>query len=110
MTKMSDYQSPIGTLTLVCEDDVLTGLYYEGQINKDDPHIDKVDLDSVPVFKQVSDWLDQYFTGENPEINFKYHASGTEFREQVWKELVKIPYGELVTYGEIAQKNCASKR
>ncbi|MDK7928028.1 MAG: methylated-DNA--[protein]-cysteine S-methyltransferase [Staphylococcus simulans] len=104
MTKMSDYQSPIGTLTLVSEDDVLTGIYYEGQINKEDPNIDKVALTSVPVFNQVSDWLDRYFKEENPEINFKYHASGTEFREQVWNELVKIPYGELVTYGDIARK------
>ena len=58
----------------------------------------------MPVLQKTSLWLDAYFKGENPEIDFKYHASGTEFREQVWEELTKIPYGETVTYGSIAQK------
>ncbi len=104
MIKISDYPSPIGLLTLMSEDDVLTGGYYPGQINKDNPHYEKVQINEVPVLQKTSLWLDAYFKGENPEIDFKYHASGTEFREQVWEELTKIPYGETVTYGSIAQK------
>ena len=104
MIKISDYPSPIGLLTLISEDDVLTGVYYPGQINKDNPHYEKVQINEVPVLQKTSLWLDAYFKGENPEIDFKYHASGTEFREQVWEELTKIPYGETVTYGSIAQK------
>ncbi|MGN5883384.1 MULTISPECIES: methylated-DNA--[protein]-cysteine S-methyltransferase [Staphylococcus] len=104
MIKISDYPSPIGLLTLMSEDDVLTGVYYPGQINKDNPHYEKVQINEVPVLQKTSLWLDAYFKGENPEIDFKYHASGTEFREQVWEELTKIPYGETVTYGSIAQK------
>lgn len=104
MIKISDYPSPIGLLTLMSEDDVLTGVYYPGQINKDNPHYEKVQINEVHVLQKTSLWLDAYFKGENPEIDFKYHASGTEFREQVWEELTKIPYGETVTYGSIAQK------
>lgn len=104
MIKISDYPSPIGLLTLMSEDDVLTGVYYPGQINKDNPHYEKVQINEVPVLQKTSLWLDAYFKGENPEIDFEYHASGTEFREQVWEELTKIPYGETVTYGSIAQK------
>ncbi|UXV35420.1 methylated-DNA--[protein]-cysteine S-methyltransferase [Staphylococcus sp. IVB6181] len=104
MIKISDYPSTIGLLTLMSEDDVLTGVYYPGQINKDNPHYEKVQINEVPVLQKTSLWFDAYFKGENPEIDFKYHASGTEFREQVWEELTKIPYGETVTYGSIAQK------
>ncbi|MCD8915536.1 methylated-DNA--[protein]-cysteine S-methyltransferase [Staphylococcus simulans] len=104
MIKISDYPSPIGLLTLMSEDDILTGVYYPGQINKENPHYEKVQINEVPVLQKTGRWLDAYFKGENPEIDFKYHASGTEFREQVWEELTRIPYGETVTYGSIAQK------
>ncbi|MEL0539304.1 methylated-DNA--[protein]-cysteine S-methyltransferase [Staphylococcus debuckii] len=101
---ITDYQSPVGILTLETDGENLTGVYYEGQLNKDNPNLEKVNQDEQEIFKKVSIWLDAYFEGKNPEINFPYKAAGTEFREQVWNELTKIPYGETVTYGEIAKK------
>ncbi|SUM35013.1 6-O-methylguanine-DNA methyltransferase [Staphylococcus gallinarum] len=57
----------------------------------------------LPVFDKVSNWLNDYFSGNNPEINFPLAPEGTEFRKRVWNLLLKIPYGETVTYGDIAQ-------
>lgn len=101
---ITDYQSPVGILTLESDGENLTGVYYAGQLNKDNPDLEKVNQDEQEIFKKVSTWLDAYFKGKNPEINFPHKAAGTEFREQVWNELAKIPYGETVTYGEIAKK------
>ena len=50
-------------------------------------------------------WLDKYFAGERPLIeNLPLLPKGGEFRQNVWKLLCQIPYGEVVTYGDIARK------
>lgn len=103
------YDSPIGVLTLTEENNVLTGLYYERQFSEEETKLEQVDIKNQPIFKQVSQWLDGYFKGENPNIDFEYHATGTVFREQVWHELIQIPYGVTVTYRDIAKK-VAKKR
>ena len=53
-------------------------------------------------------WLDLYFSGENPKFNPAMKLSGTEFRRDVWKILLEIPYGETLTYKDIANKLVAS--
>lgn len=59
----------------------------------------------VPVFAQTKTWLDRYFKGEKPEISeLPLAPIGGEFRQAVWKILCDIPYGQVMTYGEIAKK------
>lgn len=59
----------------------------------------------VPVFDQTKAWLDRYFKGEKPEISeLPLAPIGGEFRQAVWKILCDIPYGQVMTYGEIAKK------
>lgn len=53
-------------------------------------------------------WLDLYFSGENPKFNPAMKLSGTEFRRDVWKILLEIPYGETLSYKDIAEKLMAS--
>lgn len=53
-------------------------------------------------------WLDLYFSGEEPNFTPKLKLEGTEFRRDVWKILLEIPYGETLTYKEIANKLMAS--
>ena len=48
--------------------------------------------------------LDCYFNGENPKIDFRLKPEGSQFRLEVWKILSGIPYGETLTYGEIARR------
>lgn len=107
MMYITDYQSPVGVLTLESDGENLTSLYYDGQLDKENPKLEKVNQADQKIFETVSLWLDEYFQGKNPSINFPYKAEGTEFREQVWHELAKIPYGETVTYGNIAKKIAA---
>ena len=53
-------------------------------------------------------WLDLYFSGVEPNFTPKLKLEGTEFRRDVWKILLEIPYGETLTYKDIAEKLMAS--
>jgi methylated-DNA-[protein]-cysteine S-methyltransferase len=48
-------------------------------------------------------WLERYFRGENPEVNFRLSPDGTAFQRQVWDLLRTIPYGTSITYGQLAR-------
>ena len=61
--------------------------------------------DDMPVFLAAKDWLDRYFAGAKPAAaELPLAPSGGEFRQIVWDILREIPYGETVTYGDIAKK------
>lgn len=54
--------------------------------------------------KEAKRWLDIYFTGREPDFMPPLHPIGSAFRQSVWEILLQIPYGQTVTYGEIARK------
>ncbi|PKN73997.1 MAG: cysteine methyltransferase [Candidatus Cloacimonetes bacterium HGW-Cloacimonetes-3] len=54
--------------------------------------------------KELFHQLDAYFEGELTEFDLPYFATGTVFQLMVWEELLKIPYGETITYGELAAR------
>ena len=56
----------------------------------------------LPVFEKTRRWLDSYFSGQVPDFLPPLSLKGTDFRMEVWEELLKIPYGKTVSYGEIA--------
>ena len=60
--------------------------------------------DDLPVFVQTIQWLNKYFEGTNPGALPPVAPEGTGFRKAVWDVLVKIPYGTLKTYGDVARE------
>ena len=104
MKTVSFYKSPIGLILLAANDDSLCGLWFSGQ--KDIPEdIAKTPASmNVPeVIKNTRLWLERYFAGRKPNVSeLKLAPEGTEFRKKVWDILRTIPYGETVTYGQIA--------
>ena len=96
--------SLVGKLTLVSDGVNLIGLYFENQKplvdNKECILIEK----NLEVFDLTKKWLDRYFKGENPKIEeIPIKLIGTEFRKKVWNLLIKIPYGKVITYGDISK-------
>jgi methylated-DNA-[protein]-cysteine S-methyltransferase len=55
-------------------------------------------------FKETLQQLRQYFAGKRQQFELPISPQGTPFQERVWQELRKIPYGETVSYGTIAQR------
>lgn len=99
-----------GPLILISEDDKLIGVYTDGQRQILDTFgLRLVKNDEYPVLKQTIAWLDSYFSGNrNLKItDLPLAPKGNEFRQLVWQELGKIPYGQTTTYGEIAKKVAA---
>lgn len=57
-----------------------------------------------PELKEAASQLSEYFQGKRQEFTFKINPSGSEFQQNVWKELLKIPYGKTVSYMDITKK------
>lgn len=102
------YPSPIGVITLACdgEGENLVGLWMEGQKYHGGTVPEAmVYKDDIVLFHRVKNWLDRYFAGEKRTISELPAAPiGSEFRQSVWRILCDIPYGEVITYGDIAKK------
>lgn len=101
----SEYDSPVGKLTIASDGEAICGLWLDGQkYHGASIPADMVrDDDAVP-FDAMRAWLDAYFAGEQPAIaSVPLAPIGSEFRQAVWQKLVEIPYGELSTYGDIAR-------
>ena len=102
------FPTPVGNITLACDKDGthLVGLWAEGQkyfggaISND-----MTTQDDIPLFETVKGWLDNYFSGNRPDISkLPLAPIGGEFRQQVWSILREIPYGQVLTYGDIAKR------
>lgn len=98
------YQSPFGEILLAADGAGLTGLWFEGQKHYarglDKEHAEK----ETPVLRDARRFLDVYFSGKDPGFTLPLHPVGTPFQTAVWEILRRIPYGETVTYGEIARE------
>ena len=109
MQYTAKYQSPIGEILLAADEIGLTGVWFDGEKFYADGLDPEHEEKELPVFETARKWLDIYFTGKEPDFMPPVHMIGSPFRLSVWELLRKIPYGETVTYGELA-KMVAEKR
>lgn len=98
------YLSPLGNILLAADEIGLTGLWFEGQKYFANTLPDERIPQETPILKEAKRWLDIYFSGKEPEFTPPLHPVGSAFRQQVWKILLQIPYGQTITYGEIARR------
>ena len=103
-----EYQSPIGKLILLSDGNNLTGLFFDQSY--DSVNYAKSIKKELPIFLEVAQWLDIYFKGENPNFTPPYQMENlTPFCKEVLDYVKEIPYGKVITYGDIA-KSIAKKR
>lgn len=86
----------MGNVTIEADGDYITKIKV-GEIKGDDIEPD------CAILLQCAYELTEYFEGKRQYFTFKYKNIGTPFREKVWSQLEKIPYGETVTYKDIAK-------
>ncbi len=98
------YDSPLGGITLASDGTALTGLWFDGQKYYGTVLGEKHEDRSLPVFEQAVEWLGIYFRGKAPDFTPPLSLRATAFRQAVWKILLTIPFGQTMTYGEIAQR------
>lgn len=98
------YKSPLGEILLAADEIGLTGLWFEGQKYFANTLPDERILQETEILAETKKWLDIYFSGEKPTFTPPLHPVGSTFRQAVWQILLKTPYGQTITYGEIASK------
>jgi methylated-DNA-[protein]-cysteine S-methyltransferase len=109
------YDSPLGRILLASTENHLVGLWFEGQKYFGAPYTEDAaknlnEKPDLPIFSAAQRWLDDYFSGKKPSISsLPLAPAGTDFRKAVWDVLCAIPYGKVVTYGEIARKIAAQR-
>lgn len=109
MTFIQHYNSPLGGILLAADEIGLTGLWFDGQkyFARDLP-AERIDRDT-PILSEARHWLDIYYTGKEPDFLPPLHPMGSAFRQSVWEILLRIPYGQTTTYGEIARQLAEKK-
>jgi methylated-DNA-[protein]-cysteine S-methyltransferase len=92
--------TPVGHLVLESDGDVLIGIWLPSQATttRGDGH------DAPPVLKDTATQLEEYFAGERRDFDLPMALDGTPFQREVWSELQRIPYGETISYGELARR------
>ncbi len=99
------HDTPVGTLTLVAVGDALVGVWMEDQRHHPGTVAYGVPADpGDPFLAGVADQLEEYFAGHRTAFEIPVAPEGTDFQRRVWAELQRIPYGETLSYGQLAQR------
>jgi methylated-DNA-[protein]-cysteine S-methyltransferase len=92
--------TPVGRIVLESDGDVLIGIW----LPSTSVSARSVSHDAPPVIKETVTQLEEYFARERTEFDVPMELDGTEFQKEVWAELARIPYGETISYGELARR------
>lgn len=104
MDYLAHYASPLGGITLASDGVALLGLWFDGQKYFADVLAKEHEEGELPVFLETKRWLDRYFQGEAPDFTPPLTMRCSMFRQTVWNVMLGIPYGQTMTYGEIANE------
>jgi methylated-DNA-[protein]-cysteine S-methyltransferase len=111
----SQYDSPLGTITVACDDEAIIGLWFNGQrhfgnilpsetveLGKNGLRTSTVGCKANALLEDARRWLDVYFSGNEPDFLPPLRYDSTPFRKAVCDIMLTIPYGKTMTYGDIA--------
>ena len=108
MTYSTEYPSPLGTITLACDEDAVIGLWFNGQRHYGNILPPETERREHPLLREAKRWLDIYFSGREPDFLPPMRYDSTPFRRLICEIMLTIPYGKTMTYGQIAAE--AAKR
>ena len=98
--------SPLGRLYLTAREESLSGLWFSGEVQEE--MLIQRGLrrqEDIPVLVQAKDWLAGYFRGDAPDpARLVLKPRGSRFQRMIWEMLLEIPYGQVTTYGWLAQR------
>lgn len=97
------YKSPAGYAEITANERAILSVSLVDRPRKK-PATDLKKLENGAILKQCIRELDEYFAGKRKHFSVKLEKHGTDFQKKVWSALEKIPYGETVSYEEVAVK------
>jgi len=99
----SYFESPIGTLLIAGDHEVVRYIYFPKNGRAEKPRPEWTESTRGPVAEAMRQ-LREYFAGARTEFDLPLAPEGTEFQRGVWQRLREIPYGETISYGELARR------
>lgn len=97
-------QGPVGELLLISNGEALTGLHMHDSRYAPEIGGDWLEDASAPPLPETRRQLEEYFEGRRTAFVLPMQPAGTEFQNRVWSELLRIPFGTTITYGELARR------
>jgi methylated-DNA-[protein]-cysteine S-methyltransferase len=95
-------ESPIGKLLLVSSERGLAQIWFEGKVHR--ALLDARPHENSTALRETVRQLRAYFAGELETFELDLAPEGTPFQQKVWSELLNIPFGETISYGELARR------
>ncbi|MFZ2053268.1 MAG: methylated-DNA--[protein]-cysteine S-methyltransferase [Candidatus Aminicenantales bacterium] len=89
------FHSPIGAIEIIGTEQGITALNFIRRKPRQE-------TGEHPFLKEAAAQVEEYFRGQRKKFSLKLHLQGTEFQKNVWRELLRIPYGRTASYGEVA--------
>lgn len=102
MNVYSTVESPLGEIRLFSDGRCLTGLYFSGQKYEFRPDPDWHAIPDLEIFERSRTELREYFAGRRRGFDVPVDLRGTPFQIRVWNALRAIPWGETLSYGDLA--------
>lgn len=109
MTYIDHYDSPLGGIIIASDGDAIVGLWFDGQKYFDNTMERNSERSELPIFEETKRWLDIYFSGKVPDFTPQLKMKTTPFRKSVWETMLEIPFGQTMTYGQIAERIAKEK-
>jgi methylated-DNA-[protein]-cysteine S-methyltransferase len=104
MIRYARIDTPLGKLLATAEDGRLTGLYFEGKPHAPTPHADWKEEPAAKPFAACARQVAEYLAGRRNAFELPLAPSGTAFQQRVWRAIAGIPFGETITYTELARR------
>lgn len=92
------YETKVGLIGIKEREEKIREIYFSKEVPEN------LELKETPLIKETIKELEEYLDGKRKSFNIPFDPKGTEFQISVWNELLKIPYGETCSYGEIAKR------
>lgn len=99
MNTYDELDTPLGRMLLVANDAGLCGAHFIGQ-----RYFPKIDPSWKRARTRARRELEEYFAGKRTTFGVPLAADGTPFQRTIWREIARVPYGETITYAELARR------
>ena len=104
MIRYARIDTPLGKLLATAEDGRLTGLYFDGKPHAPTPSAGWKEEGTAKPFAACARQVDEYLAGKRKAFDLPLAPTGTAFQQRVWQEIARIPFGETITYTELARR------
>lgn len=104
MIRYARLRTPLGTLIAIAAGGAVTGLHFDGGRHAPEIAPEWREEPYASPLRECAEQLADYFAGKRQCFDLPVAPRGTPFQQRVWREIAKVPFGETITYAELAAR------